>query len=167
MLSCVRCSKAEATILPSAHVRGFRSEPYTHPARGKRANKARSSGMFRLLSYQVFHEPPAPSIIASVLKPKVGQTKRFCKIQLGGRQSEVVYDRAARYFGRVAGSARNNSTISFRDDRSSCSPSRVGGCSLLLPRRFGVCVGAALDVHNGCVRLLSLRGIRRGVSGRG
>ena len=35
--------------------------------------------MFRLLSNQVFYEPPVPSMIASVLKPKVGQTKRFCK----------------------------------------------------------------------------------------
>jgi hypothetical protein len=33
--------------------------------------------MVRLLSSQVFHEPPAPSMIASVLKLKVGQNQEI------------------------------------------------------------------------------------------
>jgi hypothetical protein len=41
--------------------------------------------MVRLLSSQVFHEPPAPSMIASVLKLKVGRAKGFCKKLLRGR----------------------------------------------------------------------------------
>jgi hypothetical protein len=41
--------------------------------------------MVRLLSNQVFHEPPVPSMIAPVRKPKAGQTKEFCKKLLRGR----------------------------------------------------------------------------------
>jgi hypothetical protein len=41
--------------------------------------------MVGLLSHQLFHEPPTPSMIAPVRKPMAGRAKGFYKKQLGGR----------------------------------------------------------------------------------
>src|SRR5918994_7500832 len=99
----------------------------------------------------------------------VEQPKREPRASAGssseGDEGGSVSGRAARCFGRVAWSARDNSALSSGDDSPSCSARSVSGISLLLPRAYGVWMGGDPDIPDRSVRLLPLRGIRGGGGG--